>query len=440
MNDLELDQILHEIKAGATGHAMLVQADGRVLLCTLHPPEAHPPIALLPHDEQRAGWTEGGNGHGAGSTVIAASPVTQSAGFAGLDAGEPAGPSWWVVVTQDREELFAPIHRALWIIGGLSAGLMGVLVLLGLAAGQRLVRPILALQQGAEELGRGHLEYRLQVTTRDELASLAQTINRMAEHLEQSAHARLEAERLMALHRLSTVLTHDLRSPMVGILKALTLLQETYGKMPSAQARQLLADLIRGGELLLGTLNDLLDVYRHSLSALPLRPTTFVLNDAVNEVVRLLEVDAEARGVKLETRIAAPERRLTADRRRLQRVLFNLLDNAIKHSPTGAQIALRVGWTDADQVVIDVEDQGPGISEGEQGRIFDFLYEAATDDDRGLGGRAECSSIGVGLYFCRMTVEAHGGRIEGKNRPEGGARFTVLLPIRQADHGGEHEE
>jgi signal transduction histidine kinase len=426
MNDLELDQILREVKIGATGHAMLVQADGRVLLCALHPPDAHPPIAFLPPGENSAGWTEGDNGHGAGSTVIAASPVAQSAGLAGGDTG---GPSWWVMVTQDREELFAPIHRALWIIGGLSVGLMGALVLLGLAAGRRLVRPILALQQGAEELGRGNLAYRLRITTGDELEALAQRINRMAEHLQQSADARLKAERLMALHRLSTVLTHDLRSPMVGILKALALLEETYGQMPAAQARQLLADLTRGGELLLGTLNDLLDVYRHSLSALPLRYTDVELDEAVNEVIRLLTIDAEARGINLRTAIASPGLILTADRRRLQRVVFNLLDNAIKHSPPGGRITVSVGPAADGLVTLLVDDEGPGVPDTEQGHIFDFLSHATNAQ----ADRAECSGIGVGLYFCRMTIEAHGGRIAVENRPGGGARFTITLPTRRAD-------
>ncbi|MEW6325287.1 MAG: ATP-binding protein, partial [Nitrospirota bacterium] len=263
------------------------------------------------------------------------------------------------------------------------------------------------------------------------LEALATTVNQMAGHLQQSAEAKLKAERLMALHRLSTVLTHDLRSPMVGILKALALLEETYEKMPKPQAQRLLADLVRGGNLLLGTLNDLLDVYRHSLSALPLRATVFVLSDAAHDVARLLEADASARGVKLETTIAAPERRLTADRRRLQRVLFNLLDNAIKHSPAGGVVGLRVSWPDSARVVIDVEDQGPGIPEGERAKIFDFLYEAG--EPRHGSDRHECSSIGVGLYFCRMAVEAHGGRIDVENRPEGGARFTAILPVEQPE-------
>src|SRR3990172_9300743 len=135
--------------------------------------------------------------------------------------------------------------------------------------------------------------------------------------------------------------------------------------MPAAQARQLLADLTRGGELLLGTLNDLLDVYRHSLSALPLRYTECVLDEAVDEVIRLLSIDAEARGISLRTAIASPGLILTADRRRLQRVVFNLLDNAIKHSPPGGRITVSVGPAAGGLVTLSVDDEGPGVPDAE---------------------------------------------------------------------------
>ena len=244
-------------------------------------------------------------------------------------------------------------------------------------------------------------------------------------HHKQLEESRIKAERLTALHQLSTVLTHDLRSPMVGILKALALLQETYGKMSKPEAQQLLSDLVRGGDLLLGTLNDLLDVYRHSLSALPLRYTTFSLQGAVEEILRLLRVDAEARSVNVAMEAPSTALMLTADRRRIQRVIFNLLDNAMKHSPSGGRVVLRISQPLPGDIRLDVEDQGPGIPEGELPRIFDFLYEG--DDHQ--RERAEGSSIGVGLYFCWATIEAHGGRIKAENRPEGGARLTVLLPI-----------
>jgi PAS domain S-box-containing protein len=545
IKDPELDEILQEVRMGTTGHAMLLGTDGRVLICPLRPPGAHHPVQIKNTDSQ-TGWFMQKNGHGNGQTVVAFSLVSLTTTLNTQNVGVRP---WRVAITQERSELFAPIHRALWAISGLGTILVGILVLLGILAGKKLIRPILALQQGSEVLARGNLGYRLQIKTHDELEALANTINHMAESLqqrtsdllaardylrniiEQSAvliitthptyeirefnrgaeeilgydrnqivgksleliwddpdefrqvaaqltlkgqrisyettfarsdgtpvpvsfsltqltdetgsiiglvvvgenithrkqleESRLKAERLMALHRLSTLLTHDLRSPMVGILKALALLKESYGKMPQDQAQQLLSDLVRGGDLLLGTLNDLLDVYRHSLSAIPLRYAEFLLAEAIEETIPLLEVDAKAREIKLEIKLASRDLTISADRRRIQRVIFNLLDNAIKHSPSGGLVTLHEGAVEEGQIHLQVEDQGSGIPCGEFSRIFDFLYEPP-GDQRGLG---EHSGIGVGLYFCRVTVEAHGGCIWAENRTQGGARFTISLPL-----------
>ncbi|MCI0527263.1 MAG: ATP-binding protein, partial [Nitrospira sp.] len=528
-----------------TGHAMLLSETGHILMCPLLPASAHQPVQISINSGSQTSWSLQENGHDKRPTVVAFSLVSLTIKLGQKDFGVKP---WWIAMTQDRTELFAPINRALWITSSLGGILAGLLFLLGALAGKKLVQPILTVQQGAQALARGNLGHRLYLKTHDELEALANTINHMAESLqqrtsellaardylrniiEQSAvliittnpayeirefnhgaeemlgyqrnqiigknlelvwddpeefrqvitqlaakgqrvhyetafarsngtpvpvscflaqltdqaetilglvvvgedltnrreleESRLKAERLMALHRLSTVLTHDLRSPMVGILKALAVLQETYGKMSKDQAQQLLFDLVRGGDLLLGTLTDLLDVYRHSLSALPLRYTDFVLSEAIEEIIRLISIDAQARGVKLEVKMALPELMLSADRRRIQRVIFNLLDNAIKHSPSGCLVTLHVSAPAEGLIHLQIKDQGAGIPDGECSRIFDFLYESLGDQT----DQIERSGIGVGLYFCRVTVEAHGGRIWAENQPEGGACFTVCLP------------
>jgi PAS domain S-box-containing protein len=555
IRDLELEEILKEVKIGTTGHAMLLSQDGRVLICPILSPSAHQPAQISINPGPQASWSLKENGHENKPTVVAFSLVSLTMKLGQHDSGIKP---WWVAITQDHAELFAPMNRALWITMSLGGILAGLLVLLGAVAGRRLVQPILTVQQGAQALAQGDLGHRLHLKTHDELEALATTINHMAENLqqrtsellaardylsniiEQSAaliittdpsfgirefnraaqetllyrrdqvlfrnldllwddpeefrqiipqlmasgqrinyettlarkdgtsvpvvlsikqltdqggnllglvvvgeditdrkeleQARLEAERLMALHRLSTVLTHDLRSPMVGILKALAVLQETYGKMSKDQAQQLLSDLVRGGDLLLGTLTDLLDVYRHSLSALPLRYTDFVLREAIEEIIRLISIDAQTRNVKLEVKMALPELTISADRRRIQRVIFNLLDNAIKHSSSGGLVALHAASPEEGLIHLQVKDQGAGIPERECPRIFDFLYKSPDNpaDDIERGG------IGVGLYFCRVTVEAHGGRIWAENQPEGGACFTVSFPTtgRRRDQDG----
>ena len=542
---LELDDIFDSLLVGLTGHAMLVDEGGTVLACSLRLPEAHQPIPVL--HGMDGGWARQMNGHSTEETVVAFAPVQMITELADQNL---ILKSWWVVVTQDRLEIFGPIHKAELAVGGLGLGLIGFLVILGTISGRKLTRPVLDIQRGTEILAQGNLNHRLRVQTHDEVEALADTINNMAQKLQHRtsdlvtardylknvievspaliittnrqyeirefnreaekilgykrdeisgrdlekmwvsprdfqdlmakvesmgqyikdettlarrdgssvpvscslarltdsegqteglvfvgedlterkllAESKIQADRMAALHRISMVLTHDLRSPMVGILKAMTLLMETHNTMPPKQVRDLLSSLLQGGDLLLGTFNDLLDVYRYNLEAIPLRLTRFPLGEVIGETVRLLEIDALARGIRIESRQAVPDLILYADRRRIQRVLFNLLENAIRYSPTGKRVGLQVLTPDPEHLHIEVEDEGPGIPSHAMDRVFEFLYEGSdrptTGTDRG--------GTGIGLYYCRVALEAHGGRIWAHNRPEGGACLTARLPLR----------
>ncbi len=540
---VEIIKILETVKIGTTGRARVVDGRGQTVMSPPGAPATHRAFGI---DAASAdGWFLDETGDHEARTVSAFATVR----FEIPHTGSPGLEPWRVVITQAPSELLAPIHRILRTVTVLGVGLVGLLVVLGVVAGRRLLRPIVELQRGAQVLARGELGHRIRIDTHDELEGVAATINEMAEHLqqrtgellaardnlnnviEQSAaliittnsayevrefnqgaeqilgherdevvgksldliwddpdefrqvmiqltgkgsrvnyetlfarrdgtpvpvscsltqlidrtgvvtglvvvgedltesrqlmEVRLSAERLTALHRLSLVLTHDLRSPLVGILKALTLLHERSGTMTDTQLRQLTSDLVRGGDLLLGTVNDLLDVYRHSLATLPLRSTEFILGDAIQEVIRLLEADALARDIAIETQMAAPDLVIRADRRRIQRVVLNLLDNAFKYTPPGGVVSLHIGSATDGLVHLAVSDQGPGIPEPRLPRVFECLDETPSNrpDSVDRGG------VGVGLYFCRVTVEAHGGRIMAENRPEGGARFLVALPL-----------
>jgi len=110
-----------------------------------------------------------------------------------------------------------------------------------------------------------------------------------------------------------------------------------------------------------------------------------------------------------------------------------LIDNAIKYSPSGGHVLAGIQSVGGQWIDIRVEDQGPGIPEEEISSIFHFLYH----NPGSQVDQSERGGIGVGLYFCRVTVQAHGGRIWAENRPEGGARFIVQLPAvqRSLQHG-----
>lgn len=245
----------------------------------------------------------------------------------------------------------------------------------------------------------------------------------------------LRADRLASLSQFASMFAHDIRNPLAGIKKTLELL----GQRQEVQVEPLdrwCKDLRFTTDLLIGMINDMLDVYQESYSGLPLMTSRFSVNTALHEVLHLFRSEAEARSVVLRPDMPEEDVLLTADRRRLQRVVMNLVHNALKYSPPHGEITVRLscesggspaaggGEADGPLVVIHVEDEGPGMEPGDLPHLFEMFFRKKDARDFRIGR-------GLGLHFCRLVVEAHRGRIRAANRPGGGARFTVALPLEQ---------
>jgi PAS domain S-box-containing protein len=232
----------------------------------------------------------------------------------------------------------------------------------------------------------------------------------------------LRSERLASMSQFASMFAHDIRNPLAGIKKTLELLTNR-AELQAKPVRRLFGDLQFTTEMLLGMINDMLDVYQESFSGLTLVPSTFSVNAFLEEMAHLFRSDAEARGVRI--RVALPDRNptITGDRRRLQRVAINLIHNALKYSPPDGEIILSAGeGPEGSGVVIQVEDVGPGMDPTELPYLFEMFHRKKDGYDLRIGR-------GLGLYFCRLVVEAHHGRIWAANRPEGGAMFSVALPL-----------
>ena len=164
----------------------------------------------------------------------------------------------------------------------------------------------------------------------------------------------------------------------------------------------------------------------------------------VRETVRLMQPGASERGLRLELDIQAPDCEPEVDGRAVQQALVNLIDNAIKHSPRDG--AVRVGLEmnppagngarppEAGNFLIWVEDQGPGIPDGEQERIFEWFYR------RGSELRRETRGVGLGLAIVRHVVTAHGGRVKVRSREGEGSRFEMVLPLVEKRKPDENNE
>jgi PAS domain S-box-containing protein len=256
-------------------------------------------------------------------------------------------------------------------------------------------------------------------------------------HLEEQL---IRSERLASLSQFASMFAHDIRNPLVGIKKTLELLAQDEGPQPVAH-RQWWGDMRLTIDLLLGMINDMLDVYQESSSGLPLLNSTVSVKGLVADVVQLFQPEATAKRLAIHLEMPDDDVVMTADRRRLLRVLANLVHNAIKFSPQGGRITVTVHLgtqecadcespgTSSSQATIQVADEGPGIAPEDLPHVFELFYRRKDPGDIRIGR-------GLGLHFCRLVVAAHRGKIRVENRASGGAVFFVELPLNQDAYAG----
>jgi len=247
----------------------------------------------------------------------------------------------------------------------------------------------------------------------------------------------LRSERLASLSQFASMFAHDIRNPLTGIKKTLELLSQRAELQAEPQGR-LLADLRFTTHLLLGMINDMLDVYQESYSGLPLVSSSFSVGALLEETAHLFRSEADAKGVAIRLELQDGGVTFTGDRRRLQRVGINLVHNALKYSPSqgviilsarverGGRLTVPLDPPGEAILLLQVRDEGPGVDQDELPHIFEMFFRKKDGHDLRIGR-------GLGLHFCRLVVEAHGGRIWAANRPTGGAVFSVLLPMGEGD-------
>ncbi len=239
----------------------------------------------------------------------------------------------------------------------------------------------------------------------------------------------IRSERLASLSQFASMFAHDIRNPLVGIKKTLELLEQDEGAQSVAH-RQWWGDMRLTIDLLLGMINDMLDVYQESYSGLPLLISTVSVKGLVVDVVQLFQSEATAKRIVFHLVTPDDEVTITADRRRLLRVLINLVHNAIKFSPQEGKITVAV-QVEARKCMatIQVADEGPGIAPEDLPHLFEMFCRRKDPGDIRIGR-------GLGLHFCRLVVAAHRGKIQAENHSSSGAVFSVELPMNQEAYAG----
>lgn len=280
-------------------------------------------------------------------------------------------------------------------------------LLVGRWASGRLVRPLSHIADVAAAIAGGALDQRLPPANDPDLAVLATSFNEMVGALE---------ERIKRDARFASDVSHELRSPLTTIQATIQLLETSEACLgpDGRRALDLLSAEIRRFSAMV---QDLLEMSRSEAGAETLDLEEINLGDLVVNTV-----DAYTGGmVPVVVTPAANGTWLLGDRRRLQRVLVNLLDNASAHG--GGAVCVRVDQR-GDEAEVTVEDGGPGVAAAERAAIFERFYRGAP-----AGRRAGTSGTGLGLALVAEHVRAHHGRVDVADRAGGGARFIVRLPL-----------
>jgi len=212
--------------------------------------------------------------------------------------------------------------------------------------------------------------------------------------------------------------SHELRTPVTGMHMAFGLLQERLHFPPESREADLLNTVTEEMQRLMQLINDLLNFsrYQNGLQKLTLAPCS--IDDLLEEARLRFAEQAQAKGIELLVAIQGPLPRLHADAAQLERVLDNLIDNAMRHTGEDGQIRLQAR-RHGERVIISVEDNGEGIAYGQQGRIFEPFVQVG----RKKGG------AGLGLALCKEIVQLHGGRMGVYSRPGQGTQFYMALTV-----------
>lgn len=306
--------------------------------------------------------------------------------------------------------------------GALLAGALLAAVLAGLLAylfSRRLTRPVAHLTTAAAAMAAGEYATRVQVVAPEELHRLAAAFNEMAAALEADVTALRRQEHLR--RELVANVAHELATPLTAIQGFTEALLDGVVHDPEERTESTRLIAREAGRLrrLVGQLRQ---VALYDAGAETLARGPVALPELVDETLAVLGPEFERREIRLSSALPGDLPPVSADADRLTEILLNLLDNALRHTPAGGVIEVTAA-RDGQMVRLAIADTGPGIAPTERERIFDRFYRLDASRTAATGGS------GLGLAIVRSLVSAHGGTITVDDRPGGGARFTVALPV-----------
>jgi two-component system, OmpR family, sensor histidine kinase MtrB len=349
-------------------------------------------------------------------TVLTYSPGYGTSGPA-LAVGEPLGPYYqlyYVFPFTQQQSFLALIQR---ILVGVGLALVVLLAAIASLVTRWVVLPVRHAAQAAQRVSAGHLEERMQVLGVDDLAALATSFNEMAASLQAKLR---ELEDLSSVQRqFVSDVSHELRTPLSTIKMAADLLFESRAELNAAGGRSaelLQSQLERFEELLV----DLLEISRYDAGAATLDAELVDVCDLVRRSADDAQQLAERRGSRIDFRLPATGCFAEVDRRRVERILRNILVNAVEHGE-GKEVVVTAAL-DSAAVAVSVRDYGVGLRPGEQQRVFERFWRADPARARTTGG------TGLGLAISLEDARLHGGWLQAWGERGKGSVFRLTLP------------
>ncbi len=402
-----LNDVLRQAQVGPRGTALIVSERGDLLA---HPEDqrvyAHPQLSHLSvvdawrkNPEKPTGLQEyADETHQQMIALAHPIPLLKSA----------------VIVQQPKADVYASVHRMLRQFIGWAVLFVTFFAALGILAGWRILRPLRKLRDGAERIGRGERDVHLGIHTHDELEDVGTSFDNMAKSISELERLRVD---------MTHMIVHDLKMPLSSILPSLeALMAGEMGPLLPEQIRFLQMSRRSGQEMLM-LIQNLLDVSRLEEGKLKLHKEMFIPGDWAESVLHAFKAlaDGGKKSLKLTRTPNLPP--IEGDIALLGRVLGNLISNALRHvPPAGGEVVVTL-YRDGNQLAVQVRDNGEGIPEEEQKRIFEKFVQV---EGRKMAPR---TGTGLGLAFCKMVVEAHDGRITVFSQPSEGSQFTFYLPL-----------
>lgn len=306
---------------------------------------------------------------------------------------------------QFEERFLEHINSASLIAAAISGAASIVLAVL---LAYFMLRPVNSLVQATEELARGDLSTRVEITKPEELARLGETFNQMADALEESDKRR---------KALTADIAHELRTPLAVQRAHLEALLD--GVFPMTEEN--IATVLEQNQLLNHLVEDLRVITLTDSGELTLTLRPLNLKDLVTTTVEQFAAGTREKQIEIITSLENSHTVL-ADGERVQQILHNLLQNGVRYAPEGGKLFVNLFYDEAS-AVLELRDTGEGIAEEVLPYIFDRFYRAERSRSKVAGG------TGLGLAIARSLAEAHHGSLIAANHPDGGAVFTLTLPL-----------